>query len=94
MSSFPLHIIYNTLDLSKCSVLKVKMFHWGISLCSLLVLIVPTSSVTITIGILMRYGTDVGHPNRGWYYESLASAITLAIEDYQAKGELTDVTFR
>ena len=66
----------------------------AIGLCCLIVPITPAAPLTINIGVFLTLGTEVGGANGGKHFENVASAFTLAVEDYQAHGGLTDVTFR
>ena len=52
------------------------------------------SALTINLGLLFNHGIDDEKTNNGWSFENFASAISLAIEDYQARGGLQNVSFR
>ena len=62
-------------------------------LCVVL-LLTQGSALTINLGALFHHGIDYGYPNDGLSFENVASAMSLAIEDYQSRGGLLNVSFR
>ena len=60
----------------------------------LLAAIRPSTSITINLVAFMAQGPDVGVYNNEWLFDNVASAVSLAIEDFQGRGGLPGVTFR
>ena len=60
----------------------------------LLSLALHCNPLTINVVAQLRDGIRDGTPNSGWAFENIGSAISIAIEDSQAKGLLTEHTFR
>ena len=52
------------------------------------------NSLIINVVAQLRDGIRNGRPNSGWALENIGSAVSIAIEDFQAKGLLTEHTFR
>ena len=86
--------IYKLLPLYTRTIVFVRMPLLILHMMCILSLATSGSTLTIKLGLLFRHGTDVGRPNNGWSFENIGSAISMAIEDYQARGGLPNVSFR
>ena len=65
-----------------------------LGLAIIISLTIHCTPLTINVVVHLTDGIRSGRYNIGWDLENVGSAVSIAIEDFQAKGILTEHTFR